>query len=134
MSSLISTKISALNLQHEGSVRNNLLWIGGGLTSLYACGLVWFVCERLCEFQSMQSNNLGDFLAGAFGPIALFWLILGFIQQGRELRVSSEAFVVQMQELKSSVDQQKELVGISAHQLEMARENAKLEHRRLAAL
>lgn len=114
-------------------MRNNLLWIGGLVTSLYVCGFVWFAYGRLGEIQSMQLNNLGDFLAGAFGPVALFWLVLGFIQQGKELRVSSEALVVQTQELRSSVEQQKELVDISAGQLNMARENAELEHRRLAA-
>ncbi len=49
-------------------------------------------------------------MAGAFGPIAFFWLILGFMQQGAELRVSADALRMQADELKASVQQQTALV------------------------
>ncbi|MEO0484695.1 MAG: hypothetical protein AAF092_02150 [Pseudomonadota bacterium] len=51
----------------------------------------------------LELNQLGDFLAGVFGPLALGWLVLGFFQQGHELRL-------QVTELRNSVVQQKELV------------------------
>jgi hypothetical protein len=30
------------------------------------------------DLKQLSLNELGDFLAGAFGPLALFWLVLGF--------------------------------------------------------
>lgn len=85
------------------------------------------------ELVTLKLNEMGDLLAGVFGPVAFLWLILGYLQQGRELRISSEALIVQASELKNSVDQQKQLVGISTDQLQMAKENSVMESRRLAS-
>lgn len=51
----------------------SLIWIFGGLKAP----------ESL--------NELGDFLAGIFAPIAFFWLILGYIQQGKQLDQNTRA-------------------------------------------
>ncbi|MBF4211172.1 hypothetical protein EI533_26100 [Pseudomonas donghuensis] len=49
-------------------------------------------------------------MAGVFSPLAFLWLVLGFVQQGFELRISSDALRLQAKELKASVAQQTELV------------------------
>ncbi|WP_170417246.1 hypothetical protein [Ruegeria arenilitoris] len=67
----------------------------------------------------LELNEVGDFLAGAFGPLAIFWLVLGFFQQGKELRASVEALKLQAEELKNSVDQQKAMVGVTQQQLKI---------------
>ncbi|OAM08847.1 MULTISPECIES: hypothetical protein [unclassified Citromicrobium] len=59
---------------------------------------------------SLEPNEFGDFLAGAFAPLAFLWLIVGYFQQGDELRYSADALYLQIDELKGSVEQQKELV------------------------
>lgn len=66
--------------------------------------------EGLSELTKLALNELGDFLAGVFGPLAIFWLVLGFFQQSRELRL-------QVKELSLSVDQQKELVEVTRETL-----------------
>ncbi|MCW8278957.1 hypothetical protein IMF27_28415 [Pseudomonas sp. PCH199] len=99
-------------------MRNRLAWIGSVITAIYLVGFTWFVFGRLPELQTMALNNFGDFLAGAFGPIAFFWLILGFMQQGTELRLSSEALRMQAVELKASVQQQTALVEAQKISLE----------------
>lgn len=114
-------------------MRNKLVWIGTVFTAIYLAGFTWFIFDRLAKLQTMELNNVGDFLAGAFGPIAFFWLILGFMQQGIELRISTDALRLQAHELNSAVEQQKELVSISLRQLDMAKRNTELEHRRLAS-
>ncbi|GJM12889.1 MAG: hypothetical protein DHS20C12_12920 [Pseudohongiella sp.] len=76
----------------------------------------------------MPLNEVGDFLAGVFGPLAIFWLILGFIQQGKELQQSTQALELQAKELKDSVEQQRDLVGITRQQFSAEVEAAK--HRR----
>ncbi len=55
----------------------------------------------------------GDVLAGIFGPLTILWLVLGFLEQGIELRQNSEAIRLQSDELKNSVEQQKQMVDFA---------------------
>lgn len=59
---------------------------------------------------AMTPNEFGDLMAGVFAPLAFMWLVLGFFQQGQELRNSGEALWLQMEELRNSVEQQRGLV------------------------
>lgn len=61
----------------------------------------------------MELNNIGDFLAGIFGPLTILWLILGFFQQGIELRQNTRVLEMQASELRNSVEQQRELVDVT---------------------
>ena len=76
---------------------------------------------RFEEFQALKLNELGDFLAGVFGPVAFFWLVLGFLQQGRELKLSTDALQLQAQELKNSVEQQSIMAAAATQQIEAHR-------------
>lgn len=75
--------------------------------------------EKLGDLGSLNLNNFGDFLAGAFGPLAIFWLVLGFFQQGAELRNSIKSLDLQTRELNASVMQQKEVAQISKEQFQL---------------
>lgn len=114
-------------------MRNKLAWIGTVFTLIYLIGFTWFIYGRLPNLQTMDLNSVGDFLAGSFGPIAFFWLILGFMQQGMELRISAKALEAQAKELRSSVEQQKELVAVSRSQHEATENNIRLENDRIAS-
>jgi hypothetical protein len=85
--------------------------IGVVLTVLYALFAWWLVGDRIQTLRSMGLNEVGDFLAGAFGPVAILWLVLGFFQQGIELRQGTDALRLQAQELSNSVAQQCEMVA-----------------------
>lgn len=76
--------------------RNWLFMAGGGLTLVY---LIWFFCSYETPFEKLELHEKGDFLAGLFAPLAFFWLVLGFIQQGQELKL-------QIKELNESVKAQ----------------------------
>lgn len=106
-------------------MRNRLAWIGSVFTAIYLIVFISFIFDRLPELQTMALNNIGDFLAGAFGPIAFFWLVLGFMQQGTELRVSTEALRMQADELKASVLQQTALA--TAQQVSLENHEKSLE-------
>ena len=68
---------------------------------LVVVGILWF-------FQSFDKpttlNELGDFIAGAFAPLAFFWLVRGFYQQGKGLEQNSEALKLQANELEKSTE------------------------------
>lgn len=80
------------------------LKVSGSIISvLYVIGVYWYVNLKWGKFLEMDPNAIGDFLAGSFSPLAFLWLVLGFYQQGKELRLQSE-------EMRSSVAQQIEMV------------------------
>jgi len=95
--------------------------------------LVWLTAGRLPALRTMDLNAVGDFLAGAVGPIAFLWLILGFIQQGQELKISSDALANQTEELRNSVEQQKTMAAINESQLCLNEQNARLQNAQLVA-
>ncbi|MCE5364447.1 hypothetical protein [Pseudomonas anguilliseptica] len=69
-------------------------------------------------------NEWGDFLAGSFAPMAFFWLVIGYFQQSKELRLSTEALRMQAEELRNSVEQQKELVKATQEDIAFAKAEA----------
>ena len=83
---------------------------GVALTLIYLVVLGIVVACNWQAFVSLQPNAWGDFLAGSLGLLALFWLILGYFQQGGELRNSVKALEQQSKELSATVEQQRELV------------------------
>ena len=91
-------------------------------------------------------NSLGDFLAGAFAPLAFFWLVAGFYQQGKgleqnsealkiqakELEKSTEALELQVQEMKLALTQQTELTETTKQDLDLSKRifeyQSKIQH------
>lgn len=78
---------------------------------------------------AMKPNEWGDFFAGVFAPLAFLWLVLGYLQQGEELKLSTKALLLQAEELKNSVEQQRELVEVSRQQVESEREALNYERK-----
>ncbi len=107
--------------------------IGFISTALYFFLLSIVITSSWDSFHDLDPNEWGDFLAGSLGPLAIFWLVLGFFQQGHELRNSNrelansvEALKLQAKELKNSVEQQrlsvaqqKAMVDITNRQLDL---------------
>lgn len=79
-------------------------------TIVYLCGFILITAIRLDELICLSLNELGDFLAGAFGPLALAWLVFGYFQQGDELKQGTQALHMQAKELNASVQQQVQMV------------------------
>lgn len=83
------------------------------------------------NLETMSSwNEFGDFLAGAFSPVAFLWLVLGYLQQQKELQQNTKALELQAEELRNSVEQYKEMVSVAKEQLisdTINLENAKRE-------
>jgi len=116
-------------------LRNHLGTIGAVITLAYLAVVLPLIQGRIDTLLTMPLNEVGDFLAGAFGPVAFMWLVLGFLQQGEELRqgtealklqakelsLGTEAMLLQAKELKSSVDQQSIMADAALQQIEEQR-------------
>lgn len=100
---------------------------GALLTAIYLSLMAWWVYESWSEFLDLELNELGDFLAGTFGPVAFLWLVLGFLQQGRELKLSTDALQLQAEELKNSVAQQSIMAEAAVNQIDAARKALELQ-------
>ena len=87
----------------------NFFVIGLVLTALYLIMVLGFAAFAQSGILAMKPNEWGDFLAGIFGPLALLWVVLGFLQQGAELRYSRDALLLQARELRASVEAQKNM-------------------------
>jgi hypothetical protein len=98
----------------------------------YLLSLYLLIGDRVFTLLTLPLNELGDFLAGVFGPIAILWLILGFFQQGIELRQNTDALSLQAKELQNSVEQQRQLVEVSRQQVSAELEVIKFERERTA--
>ena len=60
------------------------IWIGGGLLFVIAS-------VRADPDQELTLGVIGNFLEGAFAPLAFLWLVLGLFMQQRELANNTEA-------------------------------------------
>lgn len=70
----------------------------GGIIIYIAIFHIWFA-----DFHKpLPLNELGDFLAGIFAPIAFLYLYLGYHQQGQELQQNTKALQLQAEELRIS--------------------------------
>ncbi len=76
---------------------------GGMGTLLYLCLLGWWA--KWSDLPGMPLNNIGDFLAGAFAPLAFLWLVIGYFLQAIELKQNSESLMQQAAEMKNAVEQ-----------------------------
>lgn len=102
----------------------------GAVASIIWIGVIaYLACRDMADLTKMTPNEWGDFFAGSFAPLAFLWLVLGYLQQGDELRLSTEALRLQAEELRNSVQQQRELVEVSRQQVESEREALAFERR-----
>ncbi len=108
----------------------------------------WFVViavlgltGKLGSFVGLTPNTVGDFLAGMMAPVAFLWLILGYYQQGQELKQNTKALMLQEQalsqqaeELQESVEQQRRLVEVTQRQVAITEQTLRLERVKLTKI
>lgn len=91
------------------------------------CGFSLLLGEVGSSLLDMSPNEFGDWAAGLTAPLAFLWLVLGYLQQGEELRATVHALHLQEQalqhqvlELKQSVEQQAAVAEATRRQAELA--------------
>lgn len=92
-------------------MRGAKFWLGVVL-SIAWLGVAFYIAKH--SDIPTKANEWGDYLAGMCAPLAFLWLVLGYMQQGDELRAQAE-------ELRQSVIHQSELARASSAQLELQR-------------
>lgn len=112
-------------IPHKPSRRLNKLGIALTVTYLLAVGVIALTHRDVMT--ALTPSEWGDYLSGVFGPVAFLWLVLGYFQQGDELRYSAEALWLQGEELRNSVEQQRALVEATREQVAFEKQNLESE-------
>ncbi len=100
---------------------------GIGGTTLWVVVVGVFASCNWDAASKLTLNEWGDFIAGVTAPVAFFWLILGYFQQGEELRLNTQALAAQERELSLQVEETRKLVQQSTIQAQASRELLLLE-------
>ena len=100
-----------LSLDDDRGARRRLPVIGLALSVIYVAGLVIYLFVQDQNPADLALNELGDFLGGVSSPLAFLWLVLGFFQQSREIRLSGKALSLQAREMRRSVDEHRRIAG-----------------------
>ena len=68
------------------------IWFGVVITFVWIGGGLWFVIASVAADpdQELTLDVIGNFLEGAFAPLAFLWLVLGLFMQQRELANNTE--------------------------------------------
>lgn len=85
--------------------------IGMALSVVYVLGVAIYLIVQGQNPADLRLNELGDFLGGVSSPLAFLWLVLGFFQQSREIRLSNKALHLQAQEMRKGVKEHRRLAG-----------------------
>jgi len=76
-----------------------------GLSISYIAIILFFRGNEALEFlRTGKLNELGDFLAGFFTPLAFGWLIYGYLLQSKELRLQREELSLTRDQLNKQTE------------------------------
>jgi hypothetical protein len=76
------------------------------ISLVWTAGVSWLLFKDQVLYNGyspMPLNEIGDFLAGSFSPLAFFWLAYGYFMQNKELSLNRKILQQQITEFKKSV-------------------------------
>lgn len=74
--------------------------VGLFISIVSICVAIWTSYAADEGFLALELHEQGDFLAGFIAPLALVWLVIGYLQQGEELKSNTEALLSQKEEFE----------------------------------
>jgi hypothetical protein len=83
---------------------------------------IWIAAALICavwdwhELLTLKPNELGDMFAGFAAPLAFLWLVLGYLQQGEELRLQRTELALQREQLGLQKEETKRIADETAKQ------------------
>lgn len=83
------------------------IWLGLGLTATWIMLGVIYISANIgwIAFATQPLENLGNFLEGAFAPLAFLWLVIGYFLQQKELEQNTAALRAQANEIHRTAEQ-----------------------------
>ena len=104
-----------------------------GVTSTVVWIIIVVIVLYFHRFELDKTNleGWGNFLAGFISPVAIFWLILGYLQQQEELKINTNALKLQQEELRKQVEETQTLVKLTEAQSKATIDLALAEKQRL---
>ena len=81
--------------------------LGLGLTTIWILLGIVYISANIgwAQFSVLPAEDLGNFLEGAFAPLAFLWLVIGYFLQQKELEQNTEALRAQAVEISRSAEQ-----------------------------
>lgn len=91
----------------DAGARDRRIAAGLGLTMFWLLGGVYYIGAGMGweAFLGQPLGEMGDFLSGAFAPLAFLWLVLGLFLQQRELSENNRAIQRQHEIMLRSAEQ-----------------------------
>ena len=83
------------------------IWLGLGITVLWLLLLSIYIASTIgwMNIGTAPIERLGNFLEGAFAPLAFLWLVIGYFLQRKELTQNTAAIRMQHVEIQKSAEQ-----------------------------
>lgn len=106
----------------DKKIKNATKWAIGFTVIWLSCFFILLFIKR-CTISGLELNEWGDLIAGTFAPLAFFWLVYGYFQQGQELRLNREALLLQQRELAEQVKATQELAKHAETEATIAKNN-----------
>ena len=102
------------------------IWFGLTVSSCWLIMLSIYISNSIgwSNIGNEPIETLGNFLEGAFAPLAFLWLVIGYFLQQKELSQNTEAIKMQHAEIQKSANQAEiQAVAIQASELHARRES-----------
>lgn len=83
------------------------IWLGLALTAAWLLLGALYISITIgwAKVGDLPADILGNFLEGAFAPLAFLWLVIGYFLQQRELEQNTDALRAQATEIKRTAEQ-----------------------------
>lgn len=83
------------------------VWFGLALTIMWLLLLSLYIAETVgwVNIASAPIDIVGNFLEGAFAPLAFLWLVIGYFLQKKEITQNTAAIKMQYVEIQKTADQ-----------------------------
>lgn len=92
-------------------------WIVTGVLVALVLVYIWFQWTR---FSELDPNEVGDFIAGIAGSIALIWLVFTFRQQQTQIQQNSISLRIQALELEELVNETAKQTSTMKQEIQLA--------------
>lgn len=99
-----------------------------GVSILWSLVVLYFLIDDQFLYNGyspMPLNEIGDFLAGSFSPLAFAWLAYGYWMQNKELKYNRLSLESQIYELKRSIEISEKNLNLQERTLKEKNEEAK---------